>query len=70
MLLSIIAYWLIGFPLGYTLALTDTITGAMGAKGFWIGLLCGLSLSAVFMTIRLYSIVRQISAPGDTEQVH
>lgn len=55
MLLSIVAYWFIGFPLGYTLALTDIITEAMGAKGFWIGLLSGLSLSAVFMTIRLYS---------------
>ncbi len=55
MLLSIVSYWFIGFPLGYTLALTDIITDAMGAKGFWIGLLSGLSLSAVLMTIRLYS---------------
>ncbi|MCK5649661.1 MAG: MATE family efflux transporter, partial [Gammaproteobacteria bacterium] len=55
MFLSIIAYWLIGFPLGYTLALTDIITDAMGAKGFWIGLLSGLSLSAILMTFRLYS---------------
>jgi len=62
MLLSIVAYWLIGFPLGYTLALTDLITAAMGAKGFWIGLLIGLSLSAVFMSIRLYSISGQRKA--------
>jgi len=55
MLLSIISYWFIGFPLGYILALTDIITEAMGAKGFWIGLLSGLSLSAVLMTIRLYN---------------
>lgn len=55
MFLSIIAYWFIGFPLGYTLALTDIITDAMGAKGFWIGLLSGLSLSAVLMTLRLYT---------------
>ncbi len=59
MLLSIVAYWLIGFPLGYTLALTDIITDAMGAKGFWIGLLIGLSLSAVFLSIRLYSVSGQ-----------
>lgn len=55
MLLSILSYWVIGFPLGYTLALTDIITTAMGAKGFWIGLLAGLTLSAVFLSIRLYS---------------
>ncbi len=59
MFLSISAYWLVGFPLGYMLALTDMITAPMGAKGFWIGLLCGLSLSAVFMTIRLYTIIGQ-----------
>ncbi|RKZ94453.1 MAG: hypothetical protein DRQ43_06825 [Gammaproteobacteria bacterium] len=70
MLLSIVAYWLIGFPLGYTLALTDIITDAMGAKGFWIGLLIGLSLSAVFMTIRLYFIVCQVSTPDNTKQAH
>ncbi len=55
MFLSIVAYWFIGFPLGYTLALTDIITDAMGAKGFWIGLLSGLSISAVFMSWRLYN---------------
>ena len=59
MFLSIIAYWIIGFPLGYILALTDIITDAMGARGFWIGLLCGLSLSAVLMTLRLYSILKR-----------
>ncbi|MCW8929486.1 MAG: MATE family efflux transporter [Gammaproteobacteria bacterium] len=55
MFLSIVAYWIIGFPLGYILALTNLITEEMGAKGFWIGLLCGLSLSAIFMTLRLYT---------------
>ena len=55
MILSIVAYWIIGFPLGYALALTDIITLAMGAKGFWIGLLAGLTISAVFLSIRLYS---------------
>ncbi|MCP3849049.1 MAG: MATE family efflux transporter [Gammaproteobacteria bacterium] len=54
MLLSILSYWVVGFPLGYTLALTDFISLPMGAKGFWIGLLFGLSLSAILMSIRLY----------------
>jgi len=55
MLLSILSYWVVGFPLGYTLALTDFITSPLGAKGFWIGLLFGLSLSAILMSLRLYS---------------
>jgi len=55
MIFSIISYWIIGFPLGYTLALTDIITLPMGAKGFWIGLLVGLTFSAILMTFRLYS---------------
>jgi len=54
MLLSIISYWVIGFPLGYTLAMTDLISNAMGAKGFWMGLIIALTVSAVLMTSRLY----------------
>ncbi len=67
MLLSIIAYWVIGFPLGYTLALTDIVTEPMGAKGFWIGLLSGLSLSAMLLTVRLYTILSQHYASGGKE---
>lgn len=67
MLLSIIAYWFIGFPLGYILALTDIISEPMAAKGFWIGLLIGLTLSAILMTIRLKLIVRQKSTPRNTK---
>ncbi len=55
MLLSIISYWIIGFPLGYTLALTDWLIPPMGAQGFWIGLLTGLSISAILMTLRVFS---------------
>jgi MATE family multidrug resistance protein len=61
MLLSIFAYWLIGFPLGYLLALTDTIVAPMSAKGFWIGIIVGLSLAAVLMTVRLNYILARAS---------
>lgn len=54
MLLSFISYWIIGFPLGYILALADIMTDAMGARGFWIGLIIALTVSAVLMTSRLY----------------
>jgi MATE family multidrug resistance protein len=60
MLFSIIAYWFIGLPLGYILGLTDLITPPMAAKGFWIGLIFGLTISAILLSLRLYAITRSI----------
>ncbi len=40
MIANLIAYWLIGLPLGYVLAFRLN----MGALGIWIGLCCGLML--------------------------
>ncbi len=59
MLLSLVSYWIIGFPLGYILALTDWLSQPMGARGFWIGLLIGLTISALLMSIRVYTKVRE-----------
>jgi MATE family multidrug resistance protein len=58
LLIVFIAYWIIGLPLGYTLALTDFILPAMGAAGFWYGLVIGLSVSAVLLIIRLKKVAR------------
>ena len=43
-----IAYWVLGLPVGYLLAFTYN----MGAKGIWLGLIIGLSFSAIFLTYR------------------
>ena len=53
MFITLLAYWGIGLPVGYALALTDLLVPAMGPEGFWIGLLCGLSAAAVMLSIRL-----------------
>ncbi len=53
MLLTLIAYWLIGLPSGYVLALTDLLGPARGPAGFWQGLIIGLSAAALFLGIRL-----------------
>lgn len=58
MLFSIIAYWFIGLPLGYILGLTDWLTPPMAAQGFWIGLLFGLTISAILLSLRLYALTR------------
>lgn len=48
------AYWLIGLPIGCTLALTDWVTAEpMFASGFWIGFICGLTSAAVMLGYRL-----------------
>lgn len=53
MLLTMIAYWLVGLPSGYVLGLTDILGPAEGPAGFWKGLILGLSTAAVFLSIRL-----------------
>ncbi len=38
------AYWVLGLPSGYLLALTDMIVPRMGPAGFWCGFIIGLTL--------------------------
>jgi len=53
LLLVVIAYWVISLPLGYTLALTDLWGAPLGARGFWISLIIGLSIAALLLGGRL-----------------
>ncbi len=59
LIIVIIAYWVIGMPLGYSLALTDFWGTPIGAKGFWISLIIGLSVAAVLLGNRLYQVSRK-----------
>lgn len=58
LLMIVIAYWVIGLPLGYSLALTDYWGAPMGAKGFWISLIVGLSIAALLLGIRLLKVAK------------
>jgi MATE family multidrug resistance protein len=49
-LISIMAYWVVGLPVGYILALRLDY----GVQGIWYGLLIGLSISAILLSTRLY----------------
>lgn len=53
LLLVFVSFWVIGLPAGYLLGLTDLFRPAMGAAGFWYGLLIGLSAGAVMLMTRL-----------------
>jgi MATE family multidrug resistance protein len=56
LLMIVFAYWVIGLPLGYSLALTDFWGTPLGAKGFWISLIVGLSIAAVLLGARLRKV--------------
>ncbi|MCK5913701.1 MAG: MATE family efflux transporter [Desulfuromusa sp.] len=60
LLMVVIAYWVIGLPLGYSLALTDFWGAPLGAKGFWISLIIGLSVAAILLGARLYKVAYKV----------
>ena len=53
------AYWVIGLPSGYLLALTDVIVEPMGPAGFWTGFILGLTSAAILMMIRMRFLQKQ-----------
>lgn len=63
MLLMIFAYWGIGLPVGYGIGIMGFGPFSPGAEGFWIGLICGLTVSAILQGQRLYKMVRRFQTP-------
>ncbi|QPB42684.1 MATE family efflux transporter [Rodentibacter haemolyticus] len=51
--ITLFAYWMIGIPLGYTLARTDLLMPSIGAKGFWIAFVVALTFAAVLLFYRM-----------------
>ena len=54
--IQLFSYWGIGFPIGYSLALTNLFGPALGAYGFWIGIIFGLTTAAILLNTRLWKI--------------
>lgn len=59
-LITFVAYWLIGLPIGILLALTDVLFEAMGARGFWVGFICGLTSAAIMLGLRVSYIQKKL----------
>ncbi|MBV4413435.1 MdtK family multidrug efflux MATE transporter [Enterobacteriaceae bacterium YMB-R22] len=59
--ITFIAYWVLGLPCGYVLALTDMIVPRMGPAGFWMGFIIGLTSAAIMMALRIRWLQRQPS---------
>jgi len=54
MIIQIISYWIIGFPLGYSLGATTFWGENYGIYGFWIGFLSGVFIGSCLLCTRLY----------------
>jgi multidrug resistance protein, MATE family len=55
MIVNLIAYWIVGLPLGYYLG----IIRQWGPEGLWIGLIAGLTVAAVLHNLRFHRLTRQ-----------
>ncbi|GLX82330.1 putative multidrug resistance protein NorM [Thalassotalea eurytherma] len=53
LVITFISYWFIGLSFGVVLAMTDIIVPKMGAAGFWIGFISGLTVAAILLAWRL-----------------
>ncbi|BAN96026.1 MATE efflux family protein [Plautia stali symbiont] len=56
--ITLIAYWVLGLPVGYVLALTDWVVAPLGPAGFWCGFIVGLTSAAVMMIWRIRRLQR------------
>lgn len=63
-LITFIAYWVIGFPISFYLSMYTEYT----SSGIWIGLLAGLTASAVMLFIRFNILSKRMIRNMDTAQ--
>jgi MATE family multidrug resistance protein len=54
MVITLLAYWGVGLPLGYALGLTDELGPRRGVFGLWTGLVAGLTVAALLLNARLF----------------
>lgn len=60
LIITLISFWGVGIPVGYHLGLTHTLTlEPLGPRGFWIGLIVGLTLAAFLLLGRLRVIMKR-----------
>ena len=53
LLIMILAYWVVGMPLGYNISLTENIIEPIGALGMWIGMAVGMFILSILVLWRL-----------------
>lgn len=58
--ITLFCYWIVGMPIGYTLARTNLIITALGAAGFWIGFVISLTVAAILLMLRMRQVQNRI----------
>lgn len=66
--ITFISYWVIGLSMGIILGLTDWLVPMMGAAGFWIGFISGLTTAAILLAWRL-NIIQKRAQHGELPKV-
>ena len=64
-LICFIAYWLIGFPVAWYFGQAEI----MGSQGIWMGLLAGLSASALLLYVRFVYLSRRLIRQAESKRV-
>jgi multidrug resistance protein, MATE family len=62
MIIAFVSYWAIGLTSSALLA----FAAGLGGLGLWLGLVVGLGVAAVWLTVRYWLLVRAIPEPGAT----
>lgn len=60
-MICFVSYWIIGFPVSYYLGKAE----ALGSMGIWLGLLAGLSASAIMLYIRFAYLSKKMIAKAE-----
>ena len=60
MLLNLLAYWGVGFPMAYGLG----VVAGLGPKFVWVGLIAGLTVCALLLNLRYYWISGRALRPA------
>ena len=61
MLITVVAYWLVGIPLGWFLGFPL----GLGARGLWMGLIAGLTFAAALLAARFVRVSRTSASPAE-----
>ncbi len=64
MAISLLSYWMIGMTTSIVLAFVFGFEG----EGLWTGLVVGLAVAAVLLTVRFYRLGARVPAAGDTHE--
>jgi MATE family multidrug resistance protein len=65
LVIQIVAFWVVAFPIAYSLALTDFWGEPIGVFGFWTGLVIAASLASLLMLYRWNVVSKKAIAALD-----